>query len=412
MNTLSYRLYMIILTVVFYAGTYVGETLSAGELIIVFSLVLMMILYLRRTKMKITIRNMEFVVYVGIFLLFCICSKIWAERPDLATAKINRIIIIFFSIFIIDRSCEDKLSVDDLLKSAMYGSYIVIIYTFFRFRLSGILSLVSNSERLSSEMLNSNTLGMCASYAVVLNIYYILKRSFKLTDLLLIPAVAILLVSQSRKALFIVALGPVGLYVMKNLENKNLGKSLFKLIVSLTGIFTIYYLLSKLPVLQPVLGRFYDVFEMIQGSGTRSGNSAWIRFAYIELGINLFKQHPFFGIGIANANIYTQEYFGHNHYLHNNYVEMLACGGLTGFLIYYSMYIYLLINYIKNRIRADREYELCFIILIINLIVDYGVVSYYDPKRYVLLYIIWKKIQEVKHNGIVNNTSLNWRMNR
>lgn len=414
MNTLSTRLYLIILIVVFYAGTYIGETLSAGELIIVFSLALMVLIYLYKTKMKISIGNMGFITYVGVFLFFCICSKLWAERPELATAKINRVVIIFFSIFVIDRNCKDELSVDDLLKSAMYGSYIVIVYSFLRFGMSGIITLLRNSERISSDLLNSNTLGMCAAYAFVINYYYILKRKFKPTDLMMIPLIIILSVSQSRKALFIAALGPVGLYVLKSLENKNIGRTLYKLFLSLIGIFVIYYLISKLPILQPVLGRFNDVFEMIQGNGARGVNSAWIRFAYTELGIKLFKQHPILGIGIANANIYTQEYFGHNHYLHNNYVEMLACGGIVGFMIYNSMPIYLFVNYFKCRKRVDREFEFCYILLFILMIVDYGVVSYYDPKRYVLLFIIWKKMQDVKYDSIVleDNTSLNWRISR
>ena len=134
---------------------------------------------------------------------------------------------------------------------------------------------------------------------------------------------------------------------------------------------------------------------MVLGNGTRGQNSAWIRFAYTELGLKLFKENPILGIGIGNANLYTQMYYGNNHYLHNNYVELLACGGIVGFTIYYSIWIYLLITFIRYRKFREKEYDICLILFLINLILDYGAVSYYDKSRYVFLLLYWMKRNEL-----------------
>ena len=148
--------------------------------------------------------------------------------------------------------------------------------------------------------------------------------------------------------------------------------------------------------MKPIMKRLKEILEMLAGTGTRADNSAWLRFAYINLGIDLFKKNPLLGIGIGNANIYTQLYYHHNHYLHNNYIELLACGGIVGFVIYYSMHLYLLINYFKYRKYRDRDYDICLILLLLNLIVDCGVVSYYDKVNYLFLFLLWQKIKSMQ----------------
>ena len=186
----------------------------------------------------------------------------------------------------------------------------------------------------------------------------------------------------------------MSLYGISNLED--ISKKILKIVGSLLLVSFAFIAVSQMPFMKPVLSRFDDIFEMLQGNGKRGLNDAWIRFAYVDLGIQIFKQHPILGIGIANANIYTQLYYGHDHYLHNNFVELLACGGVVGFIIYYSMHLYLLANFWRCKKHFDAEYRLCFLLLIINLIVDYGLVSYYDPVKYIMLYIMWKKIKYTK----------------
>ena len=140
-----------------------------------------------------------------------------------------------------------------------------------------------------------------------------------------------------------------------------------------------------------IMSRFADILDMISGKGTRETNTAWLRFAYNDLGLQLFRQSPLIGIGIGNANLYTQILFGNNHYLHNNYVELLACGGLIGFFLYYSIHLYILFFLWKYRKYRDKEFDICLVLLLINLIVDYGAVSYYDKGRYLFLYLYWLK---------------------
>ena len=101
-------------------------------------------------------------------------------------------------------------------------------------------------------------------------------------------------------------------------------------------------------------------------------------------------------IGIANANIYTLANYNNDHYLHNNYIELLACGGLTGFIIYYSVWLYVFVTFLKYRKYRDMVYDICLVLLIIHLVMDYGSVSYYSKETYFYLLIFWMEADVLK----------------
>ena len=394
-NTRKHNL-IFIATVLYYAGSYIAETIPGGQLILVFAIGLMSFTIFSTTGGKIPVKNSGFIVYTLVFLLFCVASRLWAEEPSLSVNKINGLIFILIGMIIIHLSYLGYTSVEELLKAIMYGGYLVIIYAFFRYRLGGIIRLAANDARITNDLFNANTIGMCAAYALVINIYFIFYEHLHFRDILMFPAIVLLIVSQSRKAILIFALGVIGIYILRNLNKKNFGLSILKLLGGLLILGLVFIAISRLTFMQPIMNRLTEILEMLAGRGTRSNNSAWIRFAYVDLGIELFKRNPLLGIGIGNANIYTQLYYHHNHYLHNNYVELLACGGITGFLIYYSMHLYLIKNYVKFRRFRDKEYDICLVLLILNLIVDYGVVSYYDKANFLFLFVFWLKIKAMR----------------
>lgn len=72
------------------------------------------------------------------------------------------------------------------------------------------------------------------------------------------------------------------------------------------------------------------------------------------LGIEWFLKHPFAGIGIANPHILTNQYYAFDAYLHDNFVELLCGGGIIGFSLYYSMYVYLFLQ-LWNYRRIDPQ---------------------------------------------------------
>ncbi len=391
-------------TMLYFVFAYIEDTVPGGQIVMIVSLALMLFTFAAGSRCRMRAKDNGILVYLLLFLAFCYASTWWARDPSLASSKINGVFFNGIAILVMNicYNNQNRMNkVEDFIKIVLYGGYVIVLYIFVRFGVGGIMRMAANDERLTNELLNANTLGLCAAYSLVINFYYILsRRKFQWADLLMVPAFVLLIVSQSRKAILVVVLGVIGAYLLKNIGVKKNAQKYLKILLGMLVITAVMVFVARLEVMAPIMNRIYEIFEMMAGLGKRGVNSAWIRFAYTELGLQLFKENPLLGIGIGNANIYTQMYYGHNHYLHNNFIELLACGGLVGFGIYYSIYAYFLWVFWKNRKYRDMEYNICLLLLVLVLIMDYGAVSYYSKSTYFMLFVFWLEARKLKRAEI------------
>lgn len=387
---------LFVMLLLYFVSIYISDTLPGGQILTVFPIGIMLLIEIWQNKGKIRLYTKGYFFYIISFTVFCTLSRIWAKDPSLAVSKVNSLIFILLAAIPVVLCIYEWRDIDMLLKVIMYGGYIVCLYMIVRYGLRGILSILSNSSRLTNEVINANSLGMCTAYSLVINLYFIIYDRLKIRDLFMIPAFVVLAASGSRKAILIVIAGTFGVFVLKNTDYKRTLRNIARVILISFVLVALIFVLSRLPVFAVITRRMMNLVSLLQGNETRSTSDAWIRLAYNALGIQLFKQHPVLGIGIANANLYTSAYYGHNHYLHNNYIELLACGGLVGFFIYYSVWIYLLIVFWKSRKYRDRQYDICFILLLINVVMDYGLVTYYDKATYLFLLLFWMEKDNLK----------------
>ncbi|MBR0153395.1 MAG: O-antigen ligase family protein, partial [Lachnospiraceae bacterium] len=104
--------------------------------------------------------------------------------------------------------------------------------------------------------------------------------------------------------------------------------------------------------------------------------------------VEIWREHPLLGIGMDNARMIGGEVFNKGeYYLHNNYMELLADGGLIGFLLYYSMPFLLLTRAVRQQRRwVEDDAMICVILLLLMLVLDVGFVSY-DSRTNYLLYL-------------------------
>lgn len=328
-------------------------------------------------------------LFVSFFGFFCLASSLWAWSSSLAIEKGITIfeILICSSVLYYHYSKYD--SIDLLISAIMWAGYVVAGYAIVFYGLDSINEMIAKGARLDNSFTNINSIAMVSGLAIVITVYRIfcIERRLSLYNIFMIPALVLIAASGSRKAMVVVFVGIVVILMLK-FEDENIIKTIFKWLIGAIVLIFLIKLLLMLPMFDLVNARMKGLVALVTGNGIVD-HSAWLRQQYIQVGLEQFIKTPVFGIGMNNARFLIAQAFGKETYLHNNYVELLVNGGIVGFIIYYSMYIYLMFSLIKRRKVDDKGTIICIAMLIIFLISDYGAVSYYSKSRYVYLAIFF-----------------------
>lgn len=353
-----------------------------------------------------------FHLYIILFTLFCYISSLWALDSRYTIGRGNTMLLTLIVLFAISICFVDVYSIDQMLKAMMWTGFIVTFYSIYYFGFNYIFLSIQGAYRLGidEDFINPNEIGMCAAYAMVITFYYALFKKKKVYLLFDIPAFVVVLATEGKKAILILALGIILLVAFKNNGNKNFLKKFIRNLGLFIAVILVIAVASRLPIFSAVTERFNLMFDAFLGRGM-AGNSTVTRLTLIDIGLGLFKEHPIGGIGINNAHFIAGNIFNHSdYYLHNNYIEMLADGGIIGFCIYYSLFIILVIKYWKIRDFKDGEFVVCFSLLIINLVMDIASVSFLDRETYfyLLMYYTKYRIMKKDHNRSEVNSGLEY----
>ena len=389
---------LLIVTTIYYVLINMSDLVSFGNVLLVLSMVLFFFYNIWTNHGKAKLVFNKFHLYILCFMLFTLASSTWATDASLTMPKFNAMLFILLAMIVVTMNNNDDNAIDRLCKCLLYGNYCVVLISILIFGWGNIIEAISDNIRYSKLGINANQLGMCGAYAIIINFHYILNLRKKLvvSDVLMVPTLITIIASGSRKAILMIAIGFFGLLLLRR-ETK-IRVILMRTLIALPILAVIIWLLSKIESMQIIFGRVSDLVNLINGNATRYNNTAWLRFEYIKLGFDLFKEHPLLGVGIGNSNYYTLLYYGNNHYLHNNFMELLGCGGIVGFVLYYSIYLSSLRTLLRNREqkRTDVHYDFCLILLVIMIINGIALVQYFSKSTYFFLLLIWLETRKVK----------------
>lgn len=314
------------------------------------------------------------------FVGLCFLSGFWAYNSSRATSMATRLFENFLCGWVFYLYYSREANADKIIKVFQWNGYVISSYYLLTYGYNTILVMMRNAERISSELINANTVGVSASLSVVITLFLCFKdKKLKIWYVFTIPALVMTIASQSKKAFLFLIIGTlcVILYCQPDNGDKGLSKSLKRL---LTGLMWLVVAISalQLPLFSGINNRltaYISTFTSI--TSPISANSDLIRKQLIENGIEVFKQHPIIGVGIDNVRLVNL--IGIQ--THNNYVELLADLGIVGFAVYYSMFAWILSKYVKYKKHKKIEspyLNICFVILILRLVMEYGSVSYFS----------------------------------
>ena len=154
-----------------------------------------------------------------------------------------------------------------------------------------------------------------------------------------IPAILLVTSTQSRKAIVIMVLGVTMLYVLKNTKNIKINLlPIIRILAIILMIIAILIIAAQSDMFSGATQRMNGLIATITGEG-KADYSASIRQVMRELGWQQLRQTPYFGIGMGNARLLVVENLGQDCYLHCNYAELAADGGLVGLASYYGKHL-------------------------------------------------------------------------
>ncbi len=328
-----------------------------------------------------------------LFLGISFISRYWAYSYKLSVAGFNSLVltaVIIFSLMNIVDSIDNFTS---FIKALAWAGIFMIIYFMINNGFIYMINIRAASQSGLIKDINANDIGMkCVISAISAYVYGLSnKRKKKKYNLLAIILVIFSLFTGSRKVIVMLGFCFSLLYVFEKKANKML-----RFIIVAIGISFALYIIINTPFLYDIIGvRLQETFTLFEQNNLDPYSSTGIRLRMISLGIDLFKNKPMLGYGLANA-----ELFNDGTYLHNNYLELMVGIGLVGMVAYY---INPLLSIYRNRKlfkSCSDIYSLFFLlILVCFLILDYTLVSY-NSREFQIIIAVASRYYVIKKNYV------------
>ena len=386
------RKILLVLVIIMYSAFYIGGHISYGGLIAYVSVLTLVGFILLYTRGRIVLRLSYLIIYVILFCAYCYMSVFWADNASYTLDKAYDLLWIAVLTLIVYIVYQNSNTIDPLLKVIMWLGFAISTYAILYYGWSTIWLSIVGGIRIPNDAINSNSLGMMSAFAVLINIYYILYDKFKWWTIFSVVALIAMLASESRKALFVLVVGVFIIFILKNIDNTHVINSILRVVTVMILLIVVFYFLSKLSYFTSVNSRIELAISAFTGNG--GDYSTLARIKLIQIGKELFRQHPVLGVGMDNAKIYGGIAFGKDeYYLHNNFIELLADGGIIAFILYYSIYLIVGVKLFRDRNFRDREYNICLVFFIVRLVIDYGMVSYDERYTYVFILMLYLKTE-------------------
>ena len=352
---------------------------------------------------KVVFRLDAYVILNVVFIFYVFLTALWAKSPDSTITMTRTLIRTFLCAYIVYLYFVKEEDVSRLLRILMWAGYIVAIYALMFYGVDELMKAGSDSSlRVENAFANVNSIAMCCALSCMIQANEFMEKRNRWTCVFLIPVLIVIGATQSRKALLFLIVGVFSSFIVKN-QNESIGKKIGKIIVGCIVTIFLVYALLQLDIFSGVKERIESMFNAFFGGGDSDG-SALTRKKMIEIGWEEFLKHPIGGIGISNSYFITLQYLGRETYLHNNFVELLSCGGIFAFTFYYAIYVYLFYNLWKYR-KADKKQAMFFAIwLLIMLALDYGNVSYYSKDQNYYLMIHFVNIENLKRKARIEQS--------
>lgn len=315
-------------------------------------------------------------LWLLLFILFGLTSVFWAQSRSECFQVISPLIQCAGVTFMMAQHYSTQDGLERCLKLISLAGTLTVIYIFIVTPSSqwfiGALGQATGN--------NPNTVGMMLQLCALISFYFVdVEKKYSYIIPLVLQSATVVLTS-SRKSVLCIAAGILIIAVL-NVKRKSY---LPKIVLVLTLILITAYFIMHNPLLYDALGRRFKTLMVYLDSNT-GDNSMYLRSTFISVAKDLFFEHPVLGVGINNFSYCLGTVFKFGTYAHNNYYEILADLGFTGFMLFYGFYLYLIINVLSIFRSGSKLAVLMLAVMTAILLSEMGIVTYYKPFLYVFL---------------------------
>lgn len=387
-----------LLTLIFVVSLYLFAAEDWGRYLYFGTAMCIFVLTVIRFKGVIGFSAGRFHLFLLLFAVYSLFSVLWAWDSAAAISKFQMIMSILVCYSLIYPYYSNRYAVDELLNVIMWAGYVVAVYSIYYYGFDTIRDASSAANmRLENSYNNINSISMICAFACVIQVYKLVFHKFSFSSLFLIPCIAVITAMQSKKAIFVLVDGFLFVFILKNLKNRDLVQKVIRVIVVIAIFVGVAVVLSRLPIFNGVNQRIERLIASFTGQG-KVDRSSTIRAQMRLIGMQQFWKTPFCGIGIGSSHILVSRLMGENTYLHNNYIELLTCGGIIGTALYYIPYFIVGKTFLKKANLMERETGICVILLLQLFIWDFGAVSYSTKIHYFYMMLFFIQADYLKES--------------
>lgn len=369
-----------------------------SNLLCLATLVVMLLVVAPRRGITIT-RSLGYLVAFG---AFCITSILWAEEParSITMAFKTLPLLILFAIVLYNYLGYIKDGKEYLLRCIYVSGIVLAVYVIWVQGGPGAyLSLLGTGVRLGGEVTNENVVGMAAAFSFIIAFYRVFYEHRMPHTAMMILCGLVAFGAGSNKALIAMVAGCLMLLVF-NAYLTGTVMSFLKSAGLLMVLACVLLTVLQLPMFETINTRFTEMVNTFTGTGEASASTSE-RIGLTQAGLKQFSETPLLGIGIGNSGLITQQVsIGFDSYLHNNYVELLACVGAVGTFLFYAAVFTPLLPVLKNGKNNDAQAVLAAILIMAWLLIQVGYVSYSEKTTYIYIVLIGLYAGSINHERV------------
>ena len=322
--------------------------------------------------------NIFYIWTVSVILFFTLSSR-WSFDSKDAMQNVKNTLIVYMILLSVITVIKTEKDLILLLK------YIVCAFVANALYVLGIVGLNNLGEgRLGAEYSqleswNANAIASFTAWGCIIAVYlylYSRKKTEKIWwGIISLFLAAMTFYTGSRKCVIIIATVLLCYSIYAYRGNKRIRNTCFVILVMIAG----YLLIMNNQQMYTLIGARVErmILELIGHRTTETSMS--MRMLMISNGLIWFWNHPIWGYGIGQYHILLSRAIGIDTYSHCNFVEILIGGGIIGFFIYYSIYIKLILLYIRKILKTKSKTAVYFFfMLIISTVLNAALVCYSD----------------------------------